>query len=172
MHKIRLDDRRAKQRPRRLSNLARPSSCVPLVGRFTSQTFRTNGMATHTYTHRLGGRAVSIYFVHHAEVIRCEHKMVHYFHVRRIQNLLQMIMVQGLPAWAEEGMFSRATGVVWLILILVQNDRERKKQKQKQNKTKNTSVLAPPGLCRGLPFRDVPMTQKRPQVLKVYRRSR
>ena len=166
MHKTRLDDRRAKQRPRRLSNLARPSSCVPLVGRFTSQTFRTNGMATHTYTHRLGGRAASIYFVHHAEVIRCEHKMVHYFHVRRIQNLLQMIMVQGLPAWAEEGMFSRATGVVWLILILVQNDRERKKEK------KNTSVFAPPGPCRGLPFRDVPMTQKRPQVLKVYRRSR
>ena len=136
MHKIQLDDRRAKkQLPRRLSNLARPSSCVALAGRFTSQTFRTNGMATHTYTHRLGGRAVSIYFVHHAEVLHCEHKMVYYFHVRRIQNLLQMIMVQGFPAWAEEGMFSRATGVVWLILILVQNDRERKKQKQtKQNK--------------------------------------
>ena len=136
MHKIQLDDRRAKkQLPRRLSNLARPSSCVALAGRFTSQTFRTNGIATHTYTHRLGGRAVSIYFVHHAEVLRCEHKMVYYFHVRRIQNLLQVIMVQGFPAWAEEGMFSRATGVVWLILILVQNDRERKKQKQtKQNK--------------------------------------
>ena len=135
MHKIQLDDRRAKQLPRRLSNLARPSSCVALAGRFTSQMFRTNGMPTHTYTHSLGGRAVSIYFVHHAEVLRCEHKMVYYFHVRRIQNLLQMIMVQGFPAWAEEGMFSRATGVVWLILILVQNDRERKKQKQtKQNK--------------------------------------
>ena len=86
--------------------------------------------------------------------------MVYYFHVRRIQNLLQMIMSQGFPAWAEEGMFSRATGVVPLILILVQNDRERKKHKQKQNKTKNISVLAPPGLCRGLPFRDIPMTQK------------
>ena len=49
--------------------------------------------------------------------------MVYYFHVRRIQNLLQMIMVQGFPAWAEEGI-SRATGVVRLILILVQNDRE------------------------------------------------
>ena len=119
MHKIRLDDRRAKKRPRRLSNLARPSSCVALAGRFTSQTFRTNGMATHTYTHRLGGRAVNIYFVHHAEVIRCEHKMVYYIYVRRIQNLLQMIMSQGFPAWAEEGMISRATGVVWLILILV-----------------------------------------------------
>ena len=169
MHKIRLDDRRAKKRPRRLSDLARPSSCVALAGRFTSQTFRTNGMATHTYTQT---RVVNIYFVHHAEVIRCEHKMVYYFHVRRIQNLLQMIMAQGFPTWAEEGMFSRATGVVWLILILVQNDRERKKQKQKQNKTKNISVLAPPGLCRGLPFRDIPMTQKRPQILKVYRRSR
>ena len=119
MHKIRLDDRRTKKRPRRLSNLARPSSCVALAGRFTSQTFRTNGMATHTYTRRLGGRAVNIYFVHHAEVIRCEHKMVYYLHVRRIQNLLQMIMAQGFPAWAEEGMFSRATCVVWLILILV-----------------------------------------------------
>ena len=62
----------------------------------------------HTHTHRLGGRAVNIYFVDHAEVIRCEHKMVYYFHVRRIQNLLQMIMAQGFPAWVEEGMFSRA----------------------------------------------------------------
>ena len=49
-------------------------------------------MATHTYTHSLGGRKVNIYFVHHAEVIRCEYKMVYYFHVGRIQNLLQMIM--------------------------------------------------------------------------------
>ena len=55
--------------------------------------------------------------------------MVYYFHVRRIQNLLQMIMAQGFPAWAEEGI-SRATGVVRLIFILVQNDREGK------NKTK------------------------------------
>ena len=95
MHKTRLDDRRAKKRPRRPSDLARPSSCVALAGRFTSQTIRTNGMATHTYTHRLGGRAVNIYFVYYAEVIRCEHKMVYYFHVERIQNLLQMIMAQG-----------------------------------------------------------------------------
>ena len=65
-------------------------------------------MATHTYTHSLGGRTVNIHFVHHAEVIRCEYKMVYYFHVRRIQNLLQMIMAQGFPAWAEEGMISRA----------------------------------------------------------------
>ena len=39
--KIRLDERRAKKRPRRLSVLARPSSCVALAGMFTSQTFRT-----------------------------------------------------------------------------------------------------------------------------------
>ena len=50
-------------------NPAWPSSCVAPAGMSTSQTFRTNGMATHTYTHRLGGRAVNIYFVHHAEVI-------------------------------------------------------------------------------------------------------
>ena len=30
-----------------------------------------------THTHRLGGRAVNIYSVHHAEVIRFEHKMVY-----------------------------------------------------------------------------------------------
>ena len=82
--------------------------------------------------------------------------MVYYFHVRRIQNLLQMIMAQGFPAWAEEGI-SRATGVVRLILILVQNDREGKtKQKQKQNKTKDISVLAPPGCaedCCSVTFR-------------------
>ena len=96
-------------------------------------------MATHTYKHSLGGRTVNIYFVHHAEVIRCEHKMVYYFHVRRIQNLLQMIMAQGFPAWAEEGI-SRATGVVRLILILVQNDREGKKNKNKNKTKQKTSV--------------------------------
>ena len=156
MHKIRLDDRRAKKRSRRLSDLARPSSCVALVGRFTSQTFRTNGMATHTYTHRLGGRAVNIYFVHHAEVIRCEHKMAYYFHVRRIQNLLQMIMAQGFPAWAEEGMFSRATGVVWLILILVQNNRERKNKNKNETKQKTPVSSRRPGCaedCRSVTFR-------------------
>ena len=82
--------------------------------------------------------------------------MVYYFHVRRIQTLLQMIMAQGFPAVAEEGI-SRATGVVRLILILVQNDREGKqKQKQKQNKNKNISVLAPPGCaedCCSVTFR-------------------
>ena len=108
-------------------------------------------MATHTYTHSLGGRTVNIYFVHHAGVICCEHKMVYYFHVRRIQNLLQMIMAQGFPAWAEEGI-SSATGVVRLILILVQNDREGKKKKKK----KDISVLAPPGCaedCYSVTFR-------------------
>ena len=65
--------------------------------------------------------------------------MVYYFHVRRIQNLLQMIMAQGFPAWAEEGI-SRATGVVRLILILVQNDREGKKKKKKKKKKKTSSV--------------------------------
>ena len=60
-------------------------------------------MATHTYTHRLGERAVNNNFVHHAEVIRCEHKMVYYIHVRRIQNLLQMIMAQGFFMAEERG---------------------------------------------------------------------
>ena len=76
-------------------------------------------MATHTYTHRLGGRAVNTYFVHHAEVIRCEHKMVYYFHVRRIQHLLQMVMAQGFF----HGRGARMQLVGWLavciILILV-----------------------------------------------------
>ena len=68
--------------------------------------------------------------------------MVYYFHVRRIQNLLQMIMAQGFPAWAEEGI-SRATGVVQLILILVQNDRggkKKKKEKKKKKKKKKAPV--------------------------------
>ena len=95
-------------------------------------------MATHTYTHSLGGRTVNIYFVHHAEVTRCEYKMVYYFHVGRIQNLLQMIMAQGFPTWVEEGI-SRATDVVRLILILVQNDREGKKTK---NKTKQKHLVS------------------------------
>ena len=73
----------------------------------------------------------------HAAMIRCEHnKMLYYFHVRRTQNLLQMIMAQGFLAWAEEGI-SRTTGVVRLIFIRVQNDREGK-QKQKQKQNKNT----------------------------------
>ena len=81
--------------------------------------------------------------------------MVYYFHVRRIQNLLQMIMAQGFPAWAEEGI-SRATGVVRLILILVQNDREGKKKKKKKKKKKDISVLAPLGCaedCCSVTFR-------------------
>ena len=74
---------------------------------------------------------------YHAAMIRCEHnKMLYYFHVRRTQNLLQMIMAQGFLAWAKEGI-SRTTGVVRLIFILVQNDREGK-QKQKQKQNKNT----------------------------------
>ena len=67
--------------------------------------------------------------------------MVYYFHVRRIQNLLQMIMAQGFPAWAEEGI-SRATGVVRLIFILVQNDREGKtKTKKTKTKTKQKHLV-------------------------------
>ena len=65
--------------------------------------------------------------------------MVYYFHVGRIQNLLQMIMAQGFPAWAEEGI-SRETGVVRLILIRVQNDREGKKNKNKNKTKQKTSV--------------------------------
>ena len=96
---------------------------------------------THTHT-ELSGRAVNIYLVHHAEVIRCEHnKMVYYFHVRRIQNLLQMIMAQGFPAWAEEGI-SRATGVVRLIFILVQNDREGKQKTKTKTKQKHLVPIA------------------------------
>ena len=110
------------------------------------------------YTHSLGRRTVNIYFVHHAEVIRCEYKMVYYFDVRRsIQNLLQMIMAQGFPAWAEEGI-SRATGVVRLILILVQNDREGKKKKKKKLLVPIALVLVVLGLrqkIKKLPFHDV-----------------
>ena len=87
--------------------------------------------------------------------------MVYYFHVRRIQNLLQMIMAQGFPAWAEEGIM-KATGVVRLILVLVQNDREGKKTKTKQNKKHQCPRAA--RLCRGLLFREISMTQKRPQM--------
>ena len=84
--------------------------------------------------------------------------MVYYFHVRRIQNLLQMIMAQCFPAWAEEGI-SRATGVVRLIFILVQNDREGKKQ-QTKTKQKTLSVDSPcpcgarasPKNCRSVTF--------------------
>ena len=86
--------------------------------------------------------------------------MVYYFHVRRIQNFLQMIMAQGFPAWAEEGI-SRATGVVRLISILVQNDCEGKKKKKHQ-------CPRAARLCRGLLFRDISMTQKRPQFFFKY----
>ena len=46
-----------------------------------------------------------------------------------------MVMAQSFPAWAEEGIISRAAGVVWIILILVQNDREIKTKNKKQKKT-------------------------------------
>ena len=69
VHKVRLDDRRAKERlnpflqqnlgkPRRLSNLARPSSCVALAGMSTSQTSRKVG-GQHIQMVRLGGRAAT-----------------------------------------------------------------------------------------------------------------
>ena len=79
----------------------------------TSQTFRTNGMATHTYTHRLGGRAVNIYFVHHAEVIM----------LRAQDDVLspRLMYSKFVPddhgtrfsaRWRSEGIVSRATGGV------------------------------------------------------------
>ena len=85
--------------------------------------------------------------------------MVYSFHVRRIQNLLQMLMAYGFPAWAEEGI-SRATGVVRLIFILVQNDREGKQKHKNKSKTKTLSADSPcPCRARAspkyLPFRDV-----------------
>ena len=95
--------------------------------------------------------------------------MVYYFHVRRIPNLLEMIMAQGFPAWAEEGI-SRATGVVRLILILVQNDREVKKQKKTPKKTKTKKRHQCPRaarLCRGLLFRDISMTQKSSEQVTI-----
>ena len=69
VHKVRLDDRRAKERlhpfffaiklrqARRLSNFARPSSCVALAGMSTSQTSRKVG-GQHIHISRLGGGAV------------------------------------------------------------------------------------------------------------------
>ena len=114
-------------------------------------------MATHTYAHSLGGRTVNIYFVHHAKLIRCGYKMVYYFHVRCIQNLLQMIMAPGFPAWAEESI-SRASGVVRLIFILVQNDRKEKKKKKKKKKHLVPIVLVlvvlglRQNICRSMTF--------------------
>ena len=71
-----------------------------------------------------------------------------------------MLMAQSFPAWAEEGIISRATGVVWIILLPVQNDRE-KKQKTKNKKQKKTLlmvlVFATLWFRQKLPFRDVPM---------------
>ena len=58
-----------------------------------------------------------------------------------LEFLLQMVMAQSFPAWAEEGIISRATGVVWIILILVQNDREEK------NKTKQKNIADGPCPC-------------------------
>ena len=80
--------------------------------------------------------------------------MVYYFHVRRIQNFLQMVMAQDFPAWAEEGI-SRATGVVRLIFILVQNDREGKKKKKKTLSADSPLSLRCSGFAKNLPFRDV-----------------
>ena len=57
-------------------------------------------------------------------------------------------------AWRRsEGIISKATGVVWIILILVRNDRE-KETKQKQTR-KKTSVSLRRWLRQNLPFRHV-----------------
>ena len=51
-------------------------------------------------------------------------------------------------------MFSRATGVVWLILILVQNDRKRKNKNK--NKTKQNKKHQCPRAARAVPRIAVP----------------
>ena len=69
-----------------------------------------------------------------------------------------MVMAQSFPAWAEEGMISRATGVVWLILILVQNGRENKQNKKQKAKTFSADGPCPCGAraspknCRSVTF--------------------
>ena len=55
-------------------------------------------------------------------------------------------------------MISRATGVVWLILILVQNGRENKQNKKQKAKTFSADGPCPCGARaspKKLPFRDV-----------------
>ena len=68
-----------------------------------------------------------------------------------------MVMTQSFPAWAEEGMVSKATGVVWLILILVKNGREKNNNKKtKKPLVQMVLVLAALGLhkiiCRSVTF--------------------
>ena len=70
VHQVRLDDRRAKERPRRLSNLARPSSCVALAGMSTSQTSRKMG-GQHIHINRLGGGAVNDHLFWHHFIFVC-----------------------------------------------------------------------------------------------------
>ena len=75
----------------------------------TSQTSRINEIATHTQ--RLGGRAVdSLLFHFFILFLFCtsrtsdsvaNNKVVYCFHVKCIQNLLQMVMAQSFFAWAE-----------------------------------------------------------------------
>ena len=63
---------------------------------------------------------------------------------------------------------SRANGVVRLILILDQNDREGKKTKTKTKQNKRHQCPRAARLCRGLLFRDISMTQERPQFFLKY----
>ena len=124
----------------------------------TSQTFRTNGMATHTYTHELGGRAVNIYFVHHTEVIMLQAQDGVLFPRWMYSKFAPDDHGTWFSArWRSEGIVSRATGgVIWTILILIQNDRRKKNERQKKTLLM-VLVLAALGLRQRLPFRDIPM---------------
>ena len=56
-----------------------------------------------------------------------------------------------------KGIISRATGVVWIILILVQNDREKKQKTKNKNKNKKNIADGPcPCDARAWPKIDVP----------------
>ena len=177
VHKIRLDDRRAKKRLQpSWSKTTAPSAgwtilrdlppVWPLLA--CPRARRLEKWEDDTHIDRLGGGAFnghlldfSLYlFCTLLMVICCEHKVVQHFHVKCIQNLLQ-IDGPGRRFSARrrsEVLISRATGGVWIILILVQNDPEKTKTKNKTKQKKNISVFAPPRLRRRLPFRDVPMT--------------
>ena len=97
----------------------------------TSQTFGTNGMATHTYTHGLGGRAVNIYFVHHAEVILLRAQDGVLFPRWMYSKVAPDDHGTWFSArWRSEGMVRMAIGgVIWTILNLIQNDREKKNER-------------------------------------------
>ena len=86
--------------------------------------------------------------------------MVYYFHVRRIQNLMQMIMAQGFPAWAKEGTVGQLVLFGSFSSLFKTTVKEKKQKTKTKTKQKHLVPIAlvlvvlglRPNFCRSVTF--------------------